>query len=740
MDLACISDIIWFPVKIGSVNGTNNHFTNIPPRLSGLVDLAYNLWWSWHPQARVLFKQLNQEAWKASVHNPVKMLRDIPAEFFETAVKNEEYLRRYDIIMNRFLRYMNTKAGWFKERYPDSRALTIAYFSAEYGLHHSLPLYAGGLGFLAGDHLKECSDLGVPVVGVGFMYSEGYLHQHIRTDGWQVGIRETLDRDAAPVKRVLNSTGEQLVIRMPHIEPPIYVAVWKVDVGKVPLYLLDTDIPLNSPGNRKISSSLYTSDQELRLKQEIVLGIGGRNVLSLLGIEYTAVHLNEGHPAFALLERIRERVERGISFDEALRQVRGTSIFTTHTPVYAGHDVFPVELMDRYFSSYFPALGIDRDRFLSLGAHPDAPNNGFNMTVLAMRLSAYHNAVSRRHGEVTRQMWKNLWEGIPETRIPIDAITNGVHLPTWMNPRIEDLIDTYFYPVTPNWQQEHDDEAIWKLVDEIPDEKLWALHTHLKIKLFNRIREPIRVKWAQRHEDPLTLVTGGLLLNPSILTIGFARRFATYKRADLIFYDIDRLRQIVCNPWRPVQIIFAGKAHPSDEEGKRILQKIYRVAQQPEFEGRIAFVEDYSEQTAQYMVHGVDVWLNNPLPPMEASGTSGMKAALNGVLNLSILDGWWLEGYNGKNGWAFGGDTINGNRDAADAHAIYNLLEQEVVPLYYSTSLDGIPHGWVKMMKESIKSVAPGFCAKRMVKEYVSRYYPQLISCADDDCRIIQKG
>jgi len=740
MDLACISDIIWFPVEIGSVNGTNNHFTNIPPRLSGLVDLAYNLWWSWHPQARVLFKQLNQEAWKASVHNPVKMLRDIPAEFLETAVKNEEYLRRYDIIMNRFLRYMNSKAGWFQEHHPDSRALTIAYFSAEYGLHHSLPLYAGGLGFLAGDHLKECSDLGVPVVGVGFMYSEGYLHQHIRIDGWQVGIREILDRDAAPVKRVLNSAGEQLVLRMPHIEPPIYVAVWKVDVGKVPLYLLDTDIPLNDPASRKISSSLYTSDRELRLKQEIVLGIGGRKVLSLLGIEYTAVHLNEGHPAFALLERIRERVERGISFEEALRQVRGTSVFTTHTPVYAGHDVFPVELMDRYFSSYFPSLGIDRERFLSLGAHPDSPHDGFNMTVLAMRLSAYHNAVSRRHGEVTRQMWRSLWKEIPENQIPIDAITNGVHLPTWMNPRIEDLIDTYFYPVTPNWQQEHDDEAIWKLVDEISDDKLWALHTHLKIKLFNRIREPIRVKWAQRKEDPLTLVTGGLLLNPSILTLGFARRFASYKRADLIFYDIDRLRQIVCNPWRPVQIIFAGKAHPSDEEGKRILQKIYHVAQQPEFEGRIAFVEDYSEQTAQYMVHGVDVWLNNPLPPMEASGTSGMKAALNGVLNLSILDGWWIEGFNGKNGWAFGGDTPNGNRDAADAHAIYNLLEQEVVPLYYSTSLDGIPHGWVKMMKESVKSVAPRFCAKRMVKEYVSRYYPQLISCADDECRVVLKG
>jgi glycogen phosphorylase len=716
------------------VSAPGNRFTHIPPRLSGLADLAYNLWWSWHPEARILFKQVNQLAWKASIHNPVRLLRDTPQEFFLAAEKNEEYLRRYDIIMNRFRRYMNATTGWFREEYPDSRALTIAYFSAEYGLHHSLPMYAGGLGFLAGDHLKECSDLGVPLVAVGFMYSEGYLHQDIRPDGWQEGIQETLDRDAAPVKRVLNDDGEQLVVQVPHIEPPIFVAVWRVDVGKVPLYLLDTDIPANDPENRRISSNLYTSDREERLRQEIVLGIGGRKVLHEMGILYSAVHLNEGHPAFALLERIRERVARGISFADALDQVRLTSIFTTHTPVAAGHDAFPVELMDEYFAAYYPALGITREQFLGLGTHPDYPESGFNMTVLAMRLSAYHNAVSQRHGEITRQMWKNLWPDLPVDKVPIDAITNGVHLPTWMNPRIEDLLDTYFYPVTPNWQQEHDDPDIWNLVDEIPDGKLWDLHFDLKIKLINRMRERTRIKWARQQEDPLSLPAAGLLLNPSILTIGFARRFATYKRSDLIFYDMERLKRIVCNRWRPVQIIFAGKAHPSDYEGKLILQKIYQLAQQPELEGRIAFVEDYSEQTAQYLVHGVDVWLNNPVPPLEASGTSGMKAAMNGVINLSIPDGWWLEGYNGKNGWSFGGadDGTNGaGRDASDAYALYDILEKEVIPLYYSASLDGIPHGWVRMMKESIKSNAPRFSAHRMVKEYVSRYYPQLISGAD---------
>ena len=713
------------------MSGTENRFPHIPPRLRGLTDLAYNLWWSWHPEARILFKQLNQLAWKASIHNPVRMLRDTPQEFFLAAEKNEEYLRRYDIIMNRFRRYMNTTTGWFREEYPGSRALTIAYFSAEYGLHHSLPMYAGGLGFLAGDHLKECSDLGVPIVAVGFMYSEGYLHQHILPDGWQEGIQETLDRDAAPVKRVLNAEGEQLVVQVPHIEPPIYIAVWKVDVGKVPLYLLDTDLPLNDEENRRISSNLYTSNQEERLRQEIVLGIGGRKVLHEMGILYSAVHLNEGHPAFALLERIRERVERGISYPDAVNQVRGTSVFTTHTPVAAGHDAFPEELIDSYFSTYYPALGITREQFLGLGTNPDYPESGFNMTVLAMRLSAYHNAVSQRHGEVTRQMWKHLWPDLPGDRIPIDAITNGVHLPSWMNPRIEDLLDTYFYPVTPNWQQEHDDPGIWNLVDEIPDGKLWDLHFDLKIKLINRMRERTRIKWAKKQEDPLSLVAAGLLLNPSILTIGFARRFATYKRSDLVFYDLDRLKRIVCNRWRPVQIIFAGKAHPSDYEGKRVLQKIYQLAQQPELEGRIAFVEDYSEQTAQYLVHGVDVWLNNPMPPLEASGTSGMKAALNGVINLSIPDGWWLEGFNGKNGWSFGSPDAGTGRDAADACALYDILEREVIPLYYSASLDGIPHGWVKMMKESIKSNAPRFSARRMVKEYVSRYYPQLMIGAD---------
>ena len=710
-------------------------FPHVPERLSGLVDLAYNLWWSWHPEARVLFKQIDQQAWKKSVHNPVKMLQDIPAEFFDSLLSNPEYLRRYDIIMNRFYQYMTNRNGWFSEHYKKRRSLTIAYFSAEYGLHHSLPFYAGGLGFLAGDHLKECSDLGIPLVAVGFMYSEGYLHQHIRPDGWQDNMTEVLDRDAAPILRVLDDSGDQMVIRVPFIDPPIHVAVWKVNVGKIPLYLLDTDIPANIPENRTISHRLYTEQPEQRLKQEIVLGIGGRKVLNDLGIAFSALHLNEGHPAFAQLERIRERVEKGMTFKDALAQVKGTSVFTTHTPVPAGNDIFPFDLMDKYFSTYYHQLGIDQDTFFQLGRHPCDPGTGFNMTAFALRTTEYHNGVSKKHCLIARGMWRCMWPDLLEQEIPIDPITNGVHLPTWLNPRMEDLYSKYFNSTDPHWQINHDNPEIWQMIDEVPDKEIWELHTWLKQKLLNRIRERKRIKWETHLNEPSNLVADGLMLNPSVLTIGFARRFSAYKRADLIFHDPARLRRILNNPWRPVQIIFAGKAHPADYEGKLILQRIYEFAQQPDFGGRIGFVEDYGEQMAQYLVHGVDVWLNNPIPPMEACGTSGMKASLNGVLNLSILDGWWIEGYNGRNGWAFGSETPPGSRDASDAAALYTLLEKEVVPLYYSVSIDGIPHGWVKKMKETIKSTSASFSARRMVKEYVNKYYPSLLACAENECR-----
>ena len=695
-----------------------DRFPLLPPRIAGLGELAYNLWWSWHPGARMLFKLLDRGAWKATRHNPVKLLKVLPPQSLETAAADPEYLRRYDAVLAEFKTQTQTQVCWFTENIIPGECLPIAYFSLEYGLHHSLPFYAGGLGFLAGDHLKECSDLGIPMVAVGFMYPGGYVRQQINADGWQEGVDETLDRDEAPISRILDGKGGQLTVQVPFTDPPISVAVWQVMVGRIPLYLMDTDLEINEPAHRSISNHLYISDREQRLLQEIVLGIGGSRMLAAMGIKYSVLHLNEGHPALALLERVRERVEAGTSHEEAVRQVRATSIFTTHTPVPAGHDVFPFDLVDKYICQCYPML--DRDEFLRLGVSPtDPPGAGFNMTAFALRLSSHHNGVSRIHGEVSRSMWQALWPELPVEQVPIDHITNGVHVPTWIDPKLElRCMDCG----GPQWVEEHDKPEIWQLVDDIPDGEFWSLHYRKKAKLVNFIRERTRQRWVYERIGLGNVVVGGALLDPSALTLGFARRFATYKRADLIFQDLERLKRLLNEAWRPVQIIFAGKAHPADDPGKRILQRIFNFARDPDFGGRIAFVEDYGEQVAQYLVHGVDVWLNNPLPPLEACGTSGMKAAINGVLHLSILDGWWPEGFNGKNGWAFAG-AAGEDRDARDAAAIYEILEKEVVPLYYRVNDQGVPEGWVQMMKEAMKSLGAQFSARRMVKEYSRKFY-----------------
>jgi glycogen phosphorylase len=640
----------------------------MPDRISGLAEISYNLWWSWHPGARMLFKMLNRIVWKESGHNPVQMLRDFPPDILKTFADNSEYLRHYDVIISRFRNDIKTKICWFAANFPAPGCLPIAYFSAEYGLHHSLPFYAGGLGFLAGDFIKECSDLGVPMVAVGFMYPEGYLRQIIRMDGWQENVDETLDRDATPIERVLDEKGDQLIVRVPFVDPPIYVAVWKVDAGRIPLYLMDTDIQINDPWNRRISAHLYIGDIEQRLRQEIILGIGGIAVLNALGIKHSVIHLNEGHSAFAILERIRERIEEGKTFEEALELVRATTVFTTHTPMPAGHDVFPFHLMDKYFSHCYPFLGLSREAFFKMGIDPKEPEEGFNVTAFSIRMSKYVNAVSTRHGKVTRRMWQSLWPDKKEEEAPIGEITNGIHILTWIEPKIKILFNKY---LGSNWIEDHDNPVTWGLIDDIPDQELWQVHYWLKIKLINFIREQARRRWTQNGVTPVNVISGGILLDPTSLTIGFARRFTSYKRADLIFNNIERLKRILKDRWQPVQIIFAGKAHPADDEGKRILQRIYNFAHNQEMGGRIAFVENYDEQLGQYMVHGVDLWLNNPLPPMEACGTSGMKASLNGVPHLSVLDGWWIEGYNGKNGWAF-----EGKGDEEDAAAIYDPLEK----------------------------------------------------------------
>lgn len=695
-------------------------FQNLPESLAGLGEMAMNLWWVWPPSARRLFKMLNRQGWKESRHNAVKMLRELPTETLEAAARDPEYRRHYEAILAQFREEVGGEETFFSTRDIAADAGPIAYFSAEYGLHHSLPFYAGGLGFLAGDFIKECSDLKIPIVAVGFMYPEGYFRQNIRDDGWQEDLDEKLDREAASISRVLDGDGRQLVIQVPFIDPPIFIALWKIAVGRVPLYLIDTDIEINEPGNRRISRHLYTGDLEQRLRQEIVLGIGGYEVLKSMGIHPAVLHLNEGHPAFAILERIRAELGDGKSWDEAAGRLKKTTVFTTHTPVPAGHDVFPFLLMEKHFHSYWPALGLDRDRFLGMGRHPKEPEEGFNMTAFALRMSGCCNGVSRRHGQVAREMWQSLWPDKPADRVPITHVTNGVHVPTWIEPKMELLFNKY---LGGDWLTRHDDPSLWEKIGSIPDEELWKTHFWLKVKLIDAVRERARKSWVTDRAGAAKVLAGGTLLDPTLLTIGFARRFATYKRGDLILRNWERLKKLVGDQWRPMQVIFAGKAHPADDPGKRILQKVFQAAGNSELGGRIAFLEDYDEQFAQYLVHGVDVWLNNPLPPLEASGTSGMKASLNGVPNLSILDGWWMEGYNGRNGWAFGAEYIEGDRDDRDAGAIYDLLEREIIPLYYRVTGDGVPSGWVAVMKEAIRSTAAGFSARRMVKQYADTFY-----------------
>lgn len=700
----------------------NNIFPALPGRIAGLGELAENLWWSWHPAARMLFKMLSRRRWKESIHNPDKMLKEMPASLLQAASRDAGFLAHYDTVLAQFHRYMALQECSLLATGHPHPTPVIAYFSAEYGLHHSLPFYAGGLGFLAGDYLKECSDLNIPLVAVGFMYPEGYVSQRINPDGWQESERFKLNREDAAIGRVLDDRGNPLVVRTPIIDPPIYVAVWKVDVGRVPLYLLDTDIAENTPDNRGISARLYTGDLEQRLRQEIVFGIGGAEMLQVLGIAPAVVHLNEGHAAFALLERIRDLLVMGLPLEEALRKTRESTVFTTHTPVPAGHDIFPLPLIDKYFSRFRDSLGLDRETFMQLGAHPDEPA-GFNMTAFALRLAGSRNGVSQKHGEVANRMWRNLWRDKSAAAGSIAAITNGVHVPTWIEPKMELLFNKH---LPPGWLASHDSLSLWEMVEGIPDADLWQTHVWLKIKLLEVIRERARQRWS-KEAQPAMVIAGGAMLDSSVLTLGFARRFATYKRAALIFSDRERLKKMLNNRWQPLQIIFAGKAHPDDQAGKMILRQIVAIAKDPEFAGRIAFVEDYGEQLAQYLVHGVDVWLNNPAPPMEACGTSGMKASLNGVPNLSILDGWWLEGFSGDNGWAFGGDPPAGDRTGADAEAIYQLLEERIIPLYYDVSADGIPGGWVKVMKKAIKQTGARFSARRMVKEYVLQFYTKAL-------------
>jgi starch phosphorylase len=697
---------------------------SLPKRIARLPDLAYNLRWTWHPEAQGLFSRIDYSLWEDVHHNPVQFLRQVKRPQLNAALSNVDFLQTYDRVMEHFDHYLSTTKTWYQRENPDLLNRPIAYISTEYGLHESIQGYAGGLGVLAGDHIKEASDLGIPLVGLGFLYTLGYFRQSITEDGWQEALYEPLDFANLPVWPVVGRNGVPLTVCIPLPDRDLLAKLWQVRVGRVPLYLLDSNVEGNSAADRELTARLYTSELEQRISQEIILGIGGVRALRALGYNPTAWHLNEGHSAFALLERAREYVAAGRTFPEAMEIVRQTSIFTTHTPVPAGADEFPLWLMDKFFSHYWPQLGLEREAFLDLARHQQSWGETFSMPVLALRLAAHANGVSEIHGRVARRMYQHLWPELPEDKIPIRHITNGIHTETWLARRLGYLYDKY---LGEDWRERMDEQAVWDRISEIPDEKLWEARIHLKRRLAAHIRDRSRVQWLTGKLHPIQVVNAGVLLDPNVLTIGFARRFTMYKRAGLLLQQPDRLLALLNRSNLPVQIIFAGKAHPADDPAKRLLQEVYRFAKRFETGGRFIFLEDYDLDLARYLVQGVDVWLNTPLRPLEASGTSGQKAALNGVLNASVLDGWWREGYNGRNGWAIGEDAENQTaetQNTQDTESLFSLLEDEIVPLYYENrTADNIPTEWIARIKESIRTIAPTFNTRRMLKEYVRDVY-----------------
>jgi starch phosphorylase len=694
----------------------------IPDRLQRLPELAYDLWWTWNAKPRVVFRKLDYPLWRQTAHNPVLMLRLISPDLLARAAGDDAFLRLYDEAVSALDAARSAHDTWWLRRHPEGHG-PIAYFSAEFALHQSLPIYAGGLGVLAGDHCKEASDLGIPLVGVGFMYPQGYFHQTVSAEGWQQEVYERLNWTDAPIEPAISPDGRPCVIAVPLGNRSVLVSVWQVLLGRVRLFLLDTDLEENAPWDRELSARLYGGDRETRIQQEIILGIGGVRALKALNIKPAAWHLNEGHAAFVVLQRIRDRIEEGVSFETALDGVRRTTIFTTHTPVPAGHDAFPFSLVETHLAGAWGTLGEYRDAFMTLGHYDNGSGSLFNMTALALRTANYVNGVSQLHGQVTRDMWAPIWPGVANEHRPVRAITNGIHAPTWLSMEMATLFDKH---LPGDWRDRQDDPAIWEAVLQIPDEELWETRQALRTYLFAFIRERARQRWKEEHVTAARVVAAGTLLDPNALTIGFARRFTGYKRSELIFHNPDRLVSILTAARRPVQLVFAGKAHPADETGKHNIQKVYRRAIDSMFAGRIAFVDDYDLHVAHFLVQGCDVWLNNPRKPLEASGTSGMKASMNGVPHLSIGDGWWAEGYTGRNGWLIEGQAQSGDADgidAADAESLYQLLEREVVPTFYDRDGQGIPRRWLALVREAIRTIAPRFCARRMVKEYAENMY-----------------
>ncbi len=709
---------------------TFNIVPKLPPALEPLREIVYNLWWSWEPAARRLFQSVDAELWERTNHNPLRVLQLSRQARLEEIARDETFLRELTRLHTQFSAYMSrsdtygrlrAKAAGKKDKGDD----LIAYFSAEFGFHESVPNYSGGLGILSGDHCKSASDLDLNFCAIGLLYRHGYFKQQINREGIQEAVQLNQNFYNLPVQEIPNGTnGEPLKIGVELPGRQVFAKVWKLAVGRINLYLLDTDIPDNNAEDRAITAQLYGGDLEMRIRQEIVLGMGGPRALAALGLKPAVYHMNEGHAAFLGLERTRHFVrEHNLDFRAALQIVAAAGIFTTHTPVPAGNDAFSRDLIAHYFHEYPGQVGIDMEYFLSLGQTTVNKTDDFSMTILALRTSRQANGVSKLHGEVSKGLWKDVWAGVPEDEVPITSITNGIHTKTWAAPEFMDLYTQY---LGADWEEHLTDVDYWLRVNRIPDEVLWETHQKLKARLIDFTRNRVRIQRERLGESPTQVRQVNQILNPEILTIGFARRFATYKRGSLLFGQPERLLKLLNNTERPVQFVFAGKAHPKDEGGKKVIQEVYKHTRDAQYANRVVFIEDYDAYIGRRLYQGVDLWLNNPIRPLEASGTSGMKLPPSGGLNLSVLDGWWCEGYNGKNGWPIGAEITDGEvefQNEVDVESLFHTLETQVIPLYYAKPDGRLPIAWLRLMRESMLSVTPVYNTHRMVKEYQERLY-----------------
>ena len=706
----------------------------LPERIRGLSVIANNLWWSWNTEFLQLFKMIDIDLWESVNKNPVKFLSLVSQEKLDELVHDEYFLRQYDEIYNNFNAYMQSKNTWFLRKYPSNKSDLIAYFSAEYGLDEILPIYSGGLGILSGDHLKSASDLGIPFVAVGLLYKNGYFHQEIDADGHQKNHYTKLDINALPIIPIKDDVGDDLYIDCDLPNGKLYLRVWVINVGRTKLYLMDSDNDKNIDEYKEITSTLYGGNQENRLRQEIVLGMGGVKLLNRLGMVPTVYHMNEGHSSFLIIELIKTIMEeKKVSFNIARDIVSSKTVFTTHTPVPAGNDIFPQELIKEYFDKQWERFGISEEDFMRLGMAPNADieSSGFNMGIMALKVAGKKNAVSKLHREVSSELFADVWPNIISNESPITYVTNGIHTCTWLAPNIKRLYNKYMVPF---WQDTIYDNNMWNDISNIPDNELWNEHLDRKKKLFNIVKENTtnRLKRCGYTYDFISKIVDKL--NPNALTIGFARRFATYKRATLIFKDLERITQILNDESRPVQLIFAGKAHPDDKDGQDLIKYIHDLSLKPQFIGKIFILEDYNIGMSRYLISGVDVWLNNPRRPLEASGTSGQKASVNGVINFSVLDGWWAEGYNTLNGWKIGSEAKYDDyesQDDDDAESLYSTLQNKIIPTYYDFDDMGIPNRWTRIMKESIISTGGQFSTSRMLVDYMEKLYIPLCNLTD---------